>query len=150
MFGIGAWRRPWIVAGLVGWAAAMAVHVAAMYGVDFPTAVGWVLFIGIFPPFFVAGFTHPRAVVRGLRARLGPIDAITGAWPPYIALGLGSLVYLIVICAIVGVHDVSMNHHLTVPEMQTSSALSACFFALSTMVQSSARAAETIGFDVEP
>lgn len=150
MPGISAWRRPWIVAGLVAWAAAMIVNGAAVAGVDLPDAVGWVLLLGVFPPVFAAVFTHPLARVRGSRARLGPIDALVGAWPPYIVLAIATLAYALVVGVRVGVHHVSMDHHLSLAEMEMLSALCAAFFATSTMVQSSARALEHVDLDAGP
>jgi hypothetical protein len=150
MFSIGAWRRPWIAAGALAWVGAMVVNASAFAGVDFPDAVGWTLFIAAFPLIFAAVFTHPHARVRGARARIGFRAAIRGAWPPYIALAMGSVAYMIVVTTIVHVHRVRMGHHLSLVEMEAVSALCAVFYAWSTMIQSSALSAEQIPFDPDP
>lgn len=150
MFDIGAWRRPWIAIGLAAWAVSIGVHTRAMMGLDHPDAVGWALFIGIFPVFFVAVFTHPRALVRGTHARLGPLDAMRGAWPPYVVLTIATLAYDVWVWRRFDEHHVSLGHHLSPHELACASSLCATFFAISTMVQSSARASESIGLDPGP
>ena len=151
MFDISAWRRPWIAVGLVAWMAAMLVHAGALLDVDYPTPVGWVLFLSIFPLFFAAIFTHPRAIVRGAHAHIDWIESLRGAWPPYVVLGLGSFFYGIWIWDRLGVEShLRMEHHLAPPQMAALSALTATFFALSVMLQSSARSCEQLGADPGP
>lgn len=149
-FGIGAWRRGWIAMGLLAWAAAMIIHDMAWAGVDLPDAVGWTLFVGIFPLFLCAVFTHPRAVVRGTRALLGPIEAARGAKRSYIALALGTLAWSLAASAFVGVHRVRMGHHLAPAELVTLTGVAATFYAASVMIQSSARAAERVSVEPDP
>lgn len=146
----GKWRRSWMGAGLLAWAVAMVTHGFAWAGVDLPDAVGWTLFIGIFPLFFCAVFTHPRSVVRGTRALLGPIEAARGARRSYIALAVATLAWSLVASVVVRVHHVRMGHHLAPAEIVTLSGLAAAFYAVSVMIHSSARANERAALEPDP
>jgi hypothetical protein len=128
-----------LVLSLVSVLLADAVAVRAAFGFDTPESVVWGVFGGIFVVFLPAVLTHPKAEPHGRHVRVGFGVIVQTAHPFTTGLAVVSVALVVItwLWARAPSHISLFGAHAP-PTVACIAVLSACFFAVSSMLVSSA------------